>query len=124
MPASRRRTLYVRKFLNRHYYAGAYVLAAVSEHTDRWRDKRGARHASTWTSASLTIADCSRVVSLDLDGGSASDRANTLHKLDVLIDTLTRLRAAAAAGFAREAASRKRPSSRRRFRDMVVHCRA
>jgi len=111
--------------LNRHsHHSAAYVLAAVSEHTDRWRDKRGARHVSTWTSASLTIADCSRVISLDLDGGSASDRANTLHKLDVLIDTLTRLRAAAAAGFGREAASRKRPSRRRRFRDMVMHYRA
>jgi hypothetical protein len=116
MSPSHRRTLHLRKFLNsRRYHGGAYVLADVSEHMDRWRDKRGEPHTSVTAYASLTIADCSRVVSLALDGESARERANTLRKLDLLIDTLTRLRAATASAFAREAASHRRPRPYRRF---------
>ena len=71
---------YVREFLNLPgHNAGAYVLAEVVEEIDR----DGRRYTST----NLTIADCSRNVSLDLST-APRDRENTFRKLDLLIDTL------------------------------------
>lgn len=73
---------YQRKFLNQPgHYAGAYVLAEVGSHG---------------SSGTLTITDCNRLVRLDFDTYSPGDRRNSLHKADVLIQTLTELRAALA----------------------------
>lgn len=72
-----------RVFLNRRgHHGGAYI------------------HARLWSSAqdrvggTVTIADCARTVSLDFDGYDRGTRGNALHKLDVLINTLTEYRAA------------------------------
>jgi hypothetical protein len=78
---------YTRRFLNkRGHHAGGYILAAV-EDTSRNRD------AQVWTDIDFTIADCGRLISLSFDADP--DRlANSLYKVDVLIDTLTKFRAA------------------------------
>lgn len=71
---------YRRRFLNHPgREAGAYVLAGVYE-------------ASRFNY--LHIADCRRVVCLEFDSTSPRAHRNCLHKLDVLIQTLTEFRAA------------------------------
>lgn len=62
------------------------------------RRPRGARAALTdcthaWCiDLDLTIADCSRIVSLAFEIGTAAERRNRLHKVDTLIDALGRRR--------------------------------
>lgn len=71
---------YRRQFLNRPgIHEGAYVLASVAADS---------RHHV------LCISDCDRVIRLEFDRSSARRRRNALHKLDLLIDTLTGFRAA------------------------------
>lgn len=78
---------YTRRFLNRRgHLAGAYVLASV-EDSSRRTDTR------SWTSVEFVVADCGRQISLDFEVGPA-ELANSLYKVDVLLDTLTRFRAA------------------------------
>ena len=78
-----RRLFYRRSFLNRRgYNAGAYVIAEVELVASR---------DGTDVQASVDIADCNRLVSLDfyvdcLDGAGA--RGNALHKARLLRDTL------------------------------------
>lgn len=55
-----------------------------------WHHKADSR--TGWIDCSLRIADCSRIISLDLDLYTASDKINTLHKLDVLIEEISELR--------------------------------
>ena len=78
---------YTRRFLNRRgHHAGGYVLAYVEDTSKR----RGARD---WTDIEFTISDCGRQISLsfDVDPG---ELGNSLYKVDLLIDTLTKFRAA------------------------------
>ncbi|GAB3913143.1 hypothetical protein GCM10011575_21130 [Microlunatus endophyticus] len=79
---------YRRRFLNRRgFHAGAYVLADCRVLTERVRD--GNRR---YVDAELTIADCSRVVSLDLSAYSEADARNSLYKarlLRAIIDDFT-----------------------------------
>jgi hypothetical protein len=76
--ASRR--FHRRRFLNRRgYHAGAYVLAECRVLTHR-RDGKTVREVD----ADLTIADCSRVVSLDLSAFNEADARNALHKARLL----------------------------------------
>ncbi len=78
---------YTRRFLNkRGFHAGAYVLAAVEDTSRRTEDR-------VWPSIELTLADCGRQISLDFDV-DPGDLANSLHKVDVLIETLVKFRAA------------------------------
>ena len=42
----------------------------------------------------LDIADCSRVISMDIDDYDSDARENSLHKVDTLIEVLTDLRKA------------------------------
>ena len=78
---------YTRRFLNkRGFHAGAYVLACVEDTSKR-------REARVWPTIELTLADCGRQISLDFST-DPTDLANSLHKVDVLVDTLTRFRAA------------------------------
>ena len=81
----------VRKFLNRiGYHAGAYILAEVEDST-----KHGEReHGWPYVDINLTLADCGRVVSFDFDIDSAGSRANSLRKIDLMIDTLIDFREA------------------------------
>ncbi len=81
----------IRKFLNkRGYHAGAYVLAEVEDST---KHKKG-KHGWPYVHVDLTLADCSRVVSFDFDLSTAGQRANSLHKVDLMIATLIKFRAA------------------------------
>lgn len=71
------RRFYRRRFLNRRgYHAGAYVLADCKVLTDRQGDRE--------IDADLTIADCSRVTSLDLSAYNVGDARNALHKARLL----------------------------------------
>lgn len=79
----------IRKFLNKPgHHAGAYVLAEVEDSTKHKKDKYG----WPYVHVDLTLADCSRVVSFDFDLSSATHRANSLHKADLLVDSLTQFR--------------------------------
>lgn len=78
---------YTRRFLNkRGFHAGAYVLALVEDTSKRTDDR-------VWTDLELTISDCGRQISLSFDV-TPSDLANSLYKVDVLVSTLTKFRAA------------------------------
>lgn len=78
---------YTRRFLNRRgHHAGAYVLASV-EDTSRSPDD------TAWTDIDFVLSDCGRQIRLDFDVDT-DGLANSLHKVDVLLDTLTRFRAA------------------------------
>jgi hypothetical protein len=73
--------LYVRSFLNRPgFNRGAYILVTIPDDLDRY------------STPEFTIADCSRVVSLDFDVSSRSARKNSLRKADMLVDAVTRFR--------------------------------
>ncbi|QBI19618.1 hypothetical protein ER308_08685 [Egibacter rhizosphaerae] len=102
---------YRRRFLNRPgMHTGAYVLAAVED--TRVLADDDARYADH----TLRISDCDRVISLDLDLGSPAHRRNTLAKIDTLIATLVKLRAALGEE-ARVAANRERTRTLRDRRD-------
>lgn len=71
--------MYRRRFLNRPgHHAGAYAIAEVKVYAGR--KKNG------YVSASLAIADCSRVVDLDFYAGDDATAANALHKARLLRD--------------------------------------
>ncbi len=100
----------IRRFLNRPgHHAGAYVHAVVGDSStcvepDCTHD---------WcVDVDLTIADCSRIVSLDFEIGTAAERRNSLHKVDTLIDALGQFREALVVESDR-AAARARPRRRR-----------
>jgi hypothetical protein len=97
--AKRKQIFYVRKFLNRqHEHNGAFVLADI--YSETWKYKKGTKKLErTNLYGDLEIADCSRHITLSIDGDSKRSRANTLRKLDLLIETLTGLRAALAKWF-------------------------
>jgi hypothetical protein len=100
----------VRKFLNRPgHHAGAYVLAAVEDSTKLKQDPNG---LWPWVEVSLTLADCSRVVGFDFELETASERRNSLHKIDLLAETLNRFQEAlheeAALAEQRDGSARKR----------------
>lgn len=70
---------YRRRFLNRPgFQAGAYALANC--HVITRRGKNNGRAVE----ADLTIADCSRVVTLELCAYSEADARNSLHKARLL----------------------------------------
>lgn len=80
---------YTRRFLNkRGHHAGGYILAFVEDTARRTDD-------DTWTDVEFTIADCGRQISLSFEVDPA-ELPNSLHKVDVLLDTLTKFRAALA----------------------------
>ena len=79
---------YTRRFLNRRgHHAGAYVLASVEDTTRRKPDD------DAWVETDFVLSDCGRQIQLDFDVDPAG-LPNSLHKVDVLLDTLTRFRAA------------------------------
>lgn len=74
---------YTRRWLNRPgFHAGAYLIGCIDDYR---------------SSGSLTIADCSRLIRLEFDTYSPASRKNSLYKTDVLIKTLTDMRAELAA---------------------------
>jgi hypothetical protein len=78
---------YTRRFLNkRGFHAGGYVFAYVEDSSKR-------TDADAWVDIDFVVADCGRQVSLDFEV-EPGKLNNSLHKVDVLLDTLTRFRAA------------------------------
>jgi hypothetical protein len=86
---------YERLFLNppRHH-AGAYIIAEVE--TGAYDQHDGGEHR--WVNSTLRISDCSRVIELDFPTGAGGHRDASMFKLDLLIETLTRFRAALQVG--------------------------
>ncbi len=79
---------YTRRFLNkRGHHAGAYILASV-EDTSSEPDNE-----PTWADIEFTIADCGRQISLAFEA-RPGEFENSLHKIDLLVETLTKFRAA------------------------------
>lgn len=73
-------TFYRRYFLNRRgHHGGAFILADV--HSENYVSDG---HPLQDVCAFVTIADCSRVVSLDFDVHTMADVQNALHKARVL----------------------------------------
>ena len=74
---------YTRRFLDkRGHHFGGYILAFVEDTSKR-------RTESDWTDTELTLADCGREISVSFEV-SPEELASSLHKVDVLIETLTR----------------------------------
>jgi len=82
----------VRKFLNNvGHHEGAFILAEIerSEYKGKKNKKTGKTKPSIiYHSYTLKIADCSRIISLELDSDTKIDFKNSIHKLNILIDTL------------------------------------
>lgn len=96
--------LYIRRFLNkRGYHAGGYIYAVVADTSKR--------KTNDWDDIEFTIADCGRQISLSF-GAHPDDFANSLHKVDVLIDSLTRFRVALVAEGELASKRAKMPRSR------------
>jgi hypothetical protein len=82
---------YRRRFLNRRgYHVGAYVIADCQVDVFRRRDPR----AEHFVDADVTIADCSRIVTLDFDVSDETDARNALHKARLLRDVMVEFTAA------------------------------
>src|SRR5258708_37831606 len=71
------------------FHAGASVRVLVEDTTFRkWRRRPPEPRVR------LRIADCSNEISLSFEVGSAGGRENSLYKIDTLLGTLQRIRAA------------------------------
>jgi hypothetical protein len=95
MPTQCRTRVCERRFLNKPgFHAGAYVRAELEDTSSRVPtcSKQG-----VWFNpepeVTLELKDCSRSIYLEFDWDTIDGRRNSLHKLDVLVDALTRLRA-------------------------------
>ena len=93
MSKKQRTKYHVRKriFLNRDLEMRAFVIAIVQDtreipqaDEDDWK----------WGRIELTLGDCNRHVSFDFDLSSKEDRANSLHKIRCLAETINQVREA------------------------------
>lgn len=76
---------YLRKFLNKAgFHSNAFIFSEISRSVSK--DKKGKEQF--WHEAELKIADCDRIVSLSMDLHNLSNASNSLHKLEVLINSL------------------------------------
>ena len=97
------RLYFVRQWLNDSRIGGVGLILASLDRVE----------PDDYLDACLEIGDCSRKISLDLGINDSRDRANTLAKLDILIDAMTGLRenlfrcAVARARFERDQAREK-----------------
>ena len=90
----------VRRFLNLPgFHGGAYVVAYVEDTSEREITKRdilgyeGSRYLNPQPRIILEIADCADRISLEFELASELNVENSLHKVDVLLGTLTEFRA-------------------------------
>ena len=93
-----------RAFLNYPgFHGGAYVYAYVEDTSER------ALEVAAWDANQLVnpqprvileIADCTRRIELEFEAGAAARQANSLHKVDTLIEALVAFRAGLAEEFA------------------------
>ena len=72
---------------------GAYVYAVVPDSSTCRDDDCDHRYCAD---PILRFSDCGRVVSFDFEVDTADERRNSFHKLDVMIDSLTKFRDALA----------------------------
>jgi len=83
--AEKRHKFFDREWLNLpHYHMNAFIQTLVEVDED-----------GRWLTGEVTIMDCGRQISLDLDLHRADDegaRENALRKLHVLVDTLENFR--------------------------------
>jgi len=76
-------TFYLRRFLNKKgHHSNAFIYAEISKNTSPKNKKE------CWRDSELKIGDCDRIVNLSMDLNSISAALNSIHKLDILIDTL------------------------------------
>jgi len=88
-----------RKFLNQlGFHSGAFIFAEITRETFKGRTKKNKDKTYTHRYCTLNIADCSRIINLDLDLDTIGSANNSVRKLDILIKTL---------GFYREALQRE-----------------
>ncbi len=73
--ANKKDKLYIKKWLNPD--STAYIYARVP--ADR-----------SW--ATLKLGDCSRIVDFDIEYDDAQEKRKTLKKLDIMLDTIQKLR--------------------------------
>ena len=86
-----------REFVNYPgYYSAGYILAYVEDTTDRSIGEDFSYDDIT-PRILLEVGDCANVAKFELDMNSENERANTLHKIDTMIDVLTEMREAVAA---------------------------
>lgn len=82
-----------RKFLNKKgYQSGAYVFADVERNESKYKNHKGKKIHYIHHYFNFKLSDCDRVISLDFDIGSNGEFKNSLHKLDVISDTLKEFR--------------------------------
>jgi len=81
---------YERKFLNKKgYHSNAFIFAEILKNTASEKKKK-----NVWRDTQLKISDCDRIVNLSMDISNLKLAANSIHKLDVLIDTLQQFKRA------------------------------
>ncbi len=100
MPNPYKARVDVRRFLNLPgFHGGAHVVAYVEDTSEREITQRdlfgyeGSRYVNPQPRIILEIADCSDRISLEFELHSELNVENSLHKVDVLVDALTELRA-------------------------------
>lgn len=81
---------YKRKFLNKiSYHAGAFILAKIEREIWSRPDRKTKKKNTEIThNIALDVADCSRIISLDLDLCTIRGAKNSIRKLDILIETM------------------------------------
>ena len=100
MPSPYKARVDVRRFLNvPGFHGGAYVVAYVEDTSDREITRRdlfgyeSSRYVNPQPRIILEIADCADRISLEFELASELNVENSLHKVDVLLGTLTEFRA-------------------------------
>lgn len=81
---------YARKFLNKaKHESSAHILAEITKDFSDYVDQKTKKKKKyVHRNASISIADCSRIITLCMDMESKSACKNSLKKLDTLIDVL------------------------------------
>jgi hypothetical protein len=99
MPNPYKARVDVRRFLNLPgFHGGAYVVAYVEDTSGRDITKRdpfgyeGSRYTNPQPRIILEIADCSNRINLEFELNAELDVENSLHKVDVLVATLSEFR--------------------------------
>ena len=85
-----------RHFLNLPgHHAGAFVHVFIEDTSERALEAHRYRDGGLWNPSPrliLEIADCSHRIELEFDVSEASERQNSFHKIDTLIESLTKFR--------------------------------
>lgn len=77
---------YLRQFLNKKgHHSNAFIYAEISKNVSSSKNKDKSNY---WRDTELKIGDCDRIVNLSMDLNSLNSASNSIHKLDILINTL------------------------------------